>query len=263
MILWKCFRRARISLLALLIVACATASATAQNSLQDTLPQETRNLPASSSGAPSASNPKSDASQQPPDKHAFGLLPNYRSAKESDVYTPIPVSQKFLIASQDSFDYAVPLLGAISGGFGQLTDQNPSFGQGLKGYARRLGTSCGDQIIGNMMTEGILPTLLREDPRYFVRGSGSKWSRTYYAVTRIFVIRTDSGKKRFNFSEVLGNATAVAISNAYYPDGRNAASNASRLGLQLGIDALSQVLKEFWPDIQQRLSRRHGAKDSP
>ena len=195
--------------------------------------------------------------QAPPDKRILGVLPNYRTANESAVYTPITVKQKFTIASKDSFDYPLIMLGAAIAGLGQWGNDNPSFGQGAAGFARRFGTSYADQAIGNIMTEGLFPSFLREDPRYFRRGTGSKWSRTFYAATRVFVTHTDTGSLRFNYSEVLGNAAAVAISNSYYPDNRNVSSNVEKLGQQIGVDAISQVLKEFWPDVKRRLFQRH------
>ena len=195
--------------------------------------------------------------QEPPDKRVFGVLPNYRTANDTGVYTPINTKQKFIIASKDSFDYPLVLLAGAIAGLGQLTDQNPSFGQGMAGYARRLGTGYADQAIGNMMTEAVFPMFLHEDPRYFRRGYGSKWSRAWYAATRVFVNRTDEGKWAFNYSEVLGNAAAVAISNAYEPDGRNAVDNVAKLAEQIGIDSVSQVLKEFWPDVKHRLFKRY------
>ncbi len=197
----------------------------------------------------------------PPDKRVFGVLPNYRTANQSAVYTPISVKQKFVIASQDSFDYPLVGLAAFIAAYGQLDNENPSFGQGWAGYGRRVGTSYADQAIGNMMTEAIFPSMLHEDPRYFRRGYGTVRSRTFYAATRVFVTRTDSGGTRFNFSEVLGNATGTAISNAYYPDNRDAADNVEKLGMQIGIDAVSQVLKEFWPDIKHKLF--HGSNPNP
>jgi hypothetical protein len=195
--------------------------------------------------------------EEPPDKRAFGVLPNYRTVNEAEAYAPITVKQKFAIASKDSFDYPLVLLAGALAGLGQLTDQNPSFGQGMAGFGRRLGTAYADQAIGNMMTEALFPSWLHEDPRYFRRGDGPKWSRTYYALTRIFVTRTDAGGRRFNFSEVVGNATAVGISNLYYPDGRSAGQNVAKLGEQLATDALSQVLKEFWPDVKRKVFHRH------
>jgi hypothetical protein len=193
----------------------------------------------------------------PPDKRVLGVLPNYRTANETAVYAPITVQQKFSIASKDSFDYPLLALGAAIAGIGQWTNENPSFGQGAAGFARRFGTSYADQAIGNMMTEAIFPSFLHEDPRYFRRGYGSKWSRTFYAASRVFVTRTDAGNWRFNYSEVLGNAAATAISNAYYPDNRDVGANVAKLGQQIAIDAASQVLKEFWPDIKRKFFQRH------
>lgn len=208
-------------------------------------------------GASSEPEPKPIGEQAPPDKRVLGVLPNYRTANETAVYTPITIKQKFTIASKDSFDYPLIMLSAAIAGLGQLSNDNPSFGQGAAGFARRFGTSYADQAIGNMMTEAVFPSFLHEDPRYFRRGTGSKWSRTFYAASRVFVTRTDAGNWRFNYSEVLGNATAVAISNSYYPDNRTVGANVEKLGQQIGIDSASQVLKEFWPDLKRKFFQRH------
>jgi hypothetical protein len=193
---------------------------------------------------------------EPIDKRIFGVLPNYRTADGSVPFTPITAKRKFYIASKDSFDYPVYLTSALFAGLYQLENQNPSFGQGVKGYAKRLASSYADQAIGNMMTEAIFPSLLHEDPRYFRigAGGGTKWHRAGYALTRVFVVRTDKGKSDFNYSEWLGNSTAVAISNLYYPsDTHNVSDNVEKLGVAVATDAFSQVLKEFWPDIKHKL----------
>ena len=117
-------------------------------------------------------------------------------------------------------------------------------------YAHRYATAYADQAIGNYMTEGLLPILFREDPRYFRKGHGRKWGRTAYAATRIFVTKTDTGGTTFNFSEVVGNSIAAAVGNAYYPGETHLWDNLSRLGQDLATDAISQVLKEFWPDVK-------------
>ena len=193
------------------------------------------------------------ANDDPPGgKRVLGVLPNYRTADESAIGTSLTVSQKFTIASKDSFDYPLVLLAGAFAGLGQIADQNPSFGQGLAGYGRRLGTGYADQAIGNMMTEGIFPVMLHQDPRYFRRGEGSKWLRTGYALSRVFVAYSDSGRKQFNYSEWVGNAAGVAISKAYYPDARTVEDNVTKLFSQVGTDAVSQVLKEFWPDLKRK-----------
>jgi hypothetical protein len=197
----------------------------------------------------------------PPDKRIFGVLPNYRTANETAVYMPITAQHKFIIAFKDSFDYPLLGLSALLAAEGQLTNSNASFGQGWGAYGHRVGVEYADQAIGNMFTEGIYPSLLHEDPRYFRRGYGPFWSRTWYAATRVFVTKTDSGSTRFNFSEIVGNATGTAISNAYTPDQRNVGDNVETWWMQVGIDSASQVLKEFWPDIKHKLF--HGPDPNP
>jgi hypothetical protein len=191
-----------------------------------------------------------------PDKRAYGILPNYRTVNGTDGVEPLTVRRKFWIASKDSFDYPIYFISGAFAGISQIENSNPSFGQGMKGYAMRYAAGYGDQLIGNMMTEGVFPSLLHEDMRYFRRGTGGTWGRTVYALTRILFTRTDAGGTRFNFSEVAGNSVATAISNAYNPDTRNASENLEKLGLQLGTDAISNVLKEFWPDVKRKLQQR-------
>jgi hypothetical protein len=199
--------------------------------------------------------------QQPPpqeiDKRAFGVLPNYRTADGSAPFKPITARYKMTIAVKDSFDGPLYFIGGLFAGIYQWENQNPSFGQGMNGYAHRYIASFADQSIGNMMTEGVMPSLLHQDPRYFRQGTGSIKSRLAFAVTRIFVCKNDSGKWAFNASELLGNATGAAISNAYYPDTRTVHENVEKLGIQLATDALSQVAKEFWPDIKRKWFSKH------
>jgi len=112
-------------------------------------------------------------------------------------------------------------------------------------------------VIGDYMTEAVFPTILHQDPRYFRRGTGSGWSRLGYAAGQIFWTHNDSGRGQFNFSEIAGNSTAVAISMAYYPENRDVADGVSKLGSQLGVDMASNILKEFWPDLERKFSRKH------
>jgi hypothetical protein len=205
-----------------------------------------------------ADHTKSDA-EAPPDKRVLGVLPNYRTINETGVFTPISAKQKMIIASKDSFDYPLVGVAAVFAGLSQLENSDPSFGQGVKGYAHRLWTNYIDQAVGNMFSEGIMPALLHEDPRYRRLGAsrGSVKSRAWYAVTRVMVTRTDSGGTRFNYSEWSGNAIGVAISNTYHPDQRNVEDNVTKLLTQVGTDAISQVLKEFWPDIKHKLFHKN------
>jgi hypothetical protein len=215
----------------------------------------------SPSATPSQSAPSNTTDENgKPDagsKRIFGIIPNYRTTATLEEYKPVTTKEKFKMAGQDAFDRGTVALSVLFAAQAQLTNSDPSFGQGVKGYAHYLGTSYADFVIGDYMTEAIFPTLLHQDPRYFRRGRGSKGSRLGYAMAQIFWTHRDSGGTQFNFSEVIGNSTAVAISNAYYPDNRTAGEAVSKLSVQLGVDMASNILKEFAPDITRKFSRKH------
>jgi hypothetical protein len=189
-------------------------------------------------------------------KRLFGIVPNYRTSPSLQNYTPLTPREKFKIASEDAFDRGTFALAAMFAAEGQFSNANRSFGQGAAGFGRYYGAAYGDLAIGDYMTEAIFPTLLHQDPRYFRRGTGSGWSRLRYAVGQTFWTHRDSGGMQFNYSEIVGNSAAVAISNAYYADNRTAGDAASKLGLQIGIDTAANVLKEFWPDLERKFHRR-------
>jgi len=189
-------------------------------------------------------------------KRIFGIIPNYRTVPGAARYTPLGAYGKFKIAAQDSFDPGTFILSGMIAGEAQLARSTPSFGQEPSGYLRYFGTTYGNMAIGNFMREAIYPALLREDPRYFRRGTGSTLSRIGYAVSQIYRTHTDRGGTQFNFSEFLGSATAAAISDSYYPGRRTVRNAASKWGIQVGIGAAGNVLKEFWPDLDRKFRRK-------
>ncbi len=225
------------------------ADAPSSSSSAETAPAATRPAPV----APKGEIPVPGDKGEVQDKRAFGVLPNYRTADGTAPFHPITTRQKFAIATKDTFDWPSYILAGAFAGISQLGDSNPDFGQGAQGYAKRYGASVADQDMGNYMTEAIMPTLLHQDPRYFRKGTGTVKGRIWYAATRVFVARGDSGRWQFNASEVLGNGTVAALGNLYYPDDVGLSPTMQRMFTQIGTDALSQVMKEFWPDIKRKL----------
>ena len=195
-----------------------------------------------------------DPTPQQRDKRIFWIIPNYRTYPTTRDYHPLTTRDKFRMARQDVLDPGTFVLAAAFAGKDQLTNANPSLGQGVAGYAHRFAASYADWAIGDYMTEAVMPTLIHQDSRYFRLGQGGGFRRFGHAVSQIFWTRMDSGGHMVNFSEIGGNAAAVAISNAYYPDGRTARENVSRLGVQIGLDMAGNILKEFWPDLHRKLS---------
>ena len=197
-----------------------------------------------------------DQTHNTEDKRILGIIPNYRTSPSLANYEPLTAKGKFKLASQDAFDRGTFILAGIFAGEAQLTNANRAFGQGAAGFGQYYGAAYGDLLIGDYMTEAIFPTFLRQDPRYFRRGEGSTRSRLAYAIGKIFWTHGDSGRTQFNYSEVLGNSTAVAISTAYYRDSRDTGDAVTKLGLQLGVDMASNVLKEFWPDMLKKFHHK-------
>lgn len=193
-------------------------------------------------------------------KRVFWIIPNFRTSQFPNPYKPITPEEKFKIATQDSFDRGTFVLAAAFAGESLIANSEPEFGHGLAGYGRYYGTSLANWVIGDYMTEAIFPTLLHQDPRYFEKGRGSAWSRLGYALGQIVITHGDNGRTQFNFSEILGNSTAVAISNAYLPNDRDVKDNVLGLVQQLGVDAASNVLKEFWPDVRRKLIHKHNSQ---
>ena len=189
----------------------------------------------------------------------FYVMPNYLTVNGE--VPPVSWKQKFSMAAKGSFDpYEFTIIGIVAG-IRQAENSDDEFGQGMKGYAKRYGAAFADQVDGNIMVGGVYPTILKIDPRYFRLGKGPFVHRFGYAISRIFVARKDSGGEMFNIPEFAGNATAIAISNVYYPaDDRTVYGNLNNWGVQMGLDAFGNELKEFWPDIHGYLQRRHARR---
>jgi len=186
------------------------------------------------------------------DKHAYAVLPNYRTAEGSVPFQPISTQKKFVLATEDSFDYGVWITTGFFAGLSQISGSgNEIYGQGVKGFAYRYGVNYADQIIGNYFPEAIVPMLFHTDPRYFRKGEGSKWSRVEHAVGFIFVCKSDSGRTVFNVNEFVGNAMAASVAISYHTGNRTWGDGVQQMGSFLVSDMIGQVLKEFWPDVKR------------
>jgi hypothetical protein len=183
--------------------------------------------------------------------HVFGIIPNFRTSPTLTPYVPLDASTKVHLATEDAFDPGSFVLAGLFAVQAQWAQTAPSFGHGIGAYGRYYAAALTDLVVGDFMTEAIYPVALHHDPRYFRRGTGSGWTRLGYAVGQIFWAHNDRGAGAVNVSELAGNATAVAIGDAYYPDGRSFSKNLSRWSWQVGTDMASNVLKEFWPDLER------------
>lgn len=188
----------------------------------------------------------------------FEVMPNYGTVETAKALPPLTAGEKYRLATAGAFDYfAFPFNGVLAA-LDQANNSPKSWGQGWGAYGKRYGASFADNGIGTYMTVAVFPSILHEDPRYYQMAKGSFSHRAYHAVNRLFVTRTDSGNARFNYSEVVGNAAAAALSNVYHaPEDRTVGRNIGTLGMLIMWDGLSNELKEFWPDIRRKVFHKN------
>jgi hypothetical protein len=197
--------------------------------------------------------------RQPQTKRILGIVPNFRAVSTDEKLPPQTLKDKFMDATQDSFDYSSILLPGLLAAYSMGTDATPEFHQGAAGYARYFWHAAADQTIENYMVEFVVPTVTREDTRFYTLGRGGFLKRTGYAVSRVVITRSDSGKEEFNFGEIVGAGGAAGISSLYYPTReRSLGKTGTQWGLDVGIDAAAFFFREFWPDVNHALF--HAAK---
>jgi hypothetical protein len=249
------FSSLRMPAVLCLAMSCFATSALAQ---QQAPPN---NVPAAPEPrtAPESRTKQSDSTQngqkhKPSSNHIFWVIPNYRE-DESGVFKPLTPGAKFKVAIDDSFDPSAFLVAGVFAGISNIQRQYSFGDDGVPEFAKYYGGAFADQAIGNLMSEAVFPTILKQDPRYFYMGKGHGfWKRTGYALSREVVTKGDNGNSQFNFSELGGNFVAAGISNAYYPPAdRSWGNTGSKWGQQIALDAAFNVMKEFWPDVRDKL----------
>ena len=206
----------------------------------------------------------------------FYTLPNFLTLQTQAQLPPMSSKDKFKVVALGTFDPIQYPWWALLSAIGQADNSEAAFGQGWGAYAQRYGTTAGDSIVENFMVGAVFPSILRQDPRFYYSSQGGAMRRTGYAISRIFVTRSDSGKKQFNYSEIIGAATAAAISTySYHPrstylstptnphmfvaSDRTLGNTLNVWGTQLSLDTVTLVVKEFWPDIHRKMSKKHKA----
>ena len=241
-----------------------------QNQSQSQSQDQGKDKDKDSQGTKNAANDASGTSKD----RLFFALPNFLTLENAGQVPPLTAGQKFKVVAQGSFDpIQIVWYGALSS-LSQAENSEPGFGQGWAAYGKRYGAYAADGTIENFFVGAIFPSVLRQDPRYFQSGQGSFFHRSEYAVSRIFVTRTDSGHSQFNYSEIVGAALASAISTysyhphpGYHPEpgvkvpyiasDRTWKNTASVWGSQVGYDTITLVVKEFWPDIRRKLKKQN------
>jgi hypothetical protein len=187
----------------------------------------------------------------------FWTMPNFMTVTGTEI-PPLTAAQKLKVVGRSAFDPFEYFWYGLISGIGQAENTDRAYGQGLEGYGKRYATDFADGTIENFMVGAVLPSVLHQDPRYHEMGHGGFLRRSGYALSRLFITRSDSGHPEFNTSEVVGGGLAASFSTfTYHPENEHNIGNAASVwGTQIGYDGITLMLKEFWPDIRRRLHRQ-------
>jgi hypothetical protein len=183
-------------------------------------------------------------------QRVLGVLPNFFTSFVYDA-TPLNTRQKFKLTTRSLIDPTAFLAVAISAGAEQYEDTFPSWGNSdAASYGKRYAAGYGDELLTRTFSYAIYPSIFHQDPRYFYLGpSSSGRKRFLHAVESGIITRGDNGKSQFNISDLLGSASAGALSSLYHPasdgPGRLAGLN---VGVGIGGKAVQALIREFiWP----------------
>ncbi len=190
----------------------------------------------------------------PQPKRILGVMPNYRAVSAGVKPPPFSKHEAFMVATHNTFDYSAFVFVGITSLLAEGTDAHTQLGKGVPGYWGYYWRGWLDKADGNYFVDFLMPTIVHQDERYYAKGEGGVLKRSVYAATRVVITPNLEGKNGFNTSEVLGRGFSQAISLSYYPSQTQTFSGfAEKYAYALGRDAVTNVFRELWPDINARL----------
>jgi hypothetical protein len=178
-------------------------------------------------------------------QRALGVLPNFYSSYVWDA-APLNFRQKTKLAFRSTTDPAEFVLVGATAGVEQARDSFKGYGQGAEGYGKRFGAAYADVVVSRFLGAAVFPSIFRQDPRYFYRGSGSIAKRVGYAMSTAVIQKGNSGHFQPAYSRILGSVAAGAISNLYRPDSSRGAGLIFRnVAIGVGGHAITSLIREF------------------
>jgi hypothetical protein len=179
-------------------------------------------------------------------QRVLGVFPNFLVSYLPDA-VPLNSRQKFQLTWKTVADPVRFLTVGGVAGIQQARNDYSGFGGGPEGYAKRYASLYATVLTGSLITNAVTPTLFKQDPRYFYKGTGSRSSRVGYALSRAVVRKGDNGRWQADYSHILGHLASGAISNFYYPaeDRRGVGLTLRNTALGIAGAAAGNLMQEF------------------
>jgi hypothetical protein len=190
-------------------------------------------------------------------QRVVGVLPQFNISYRSDAVS-MTAAQKMKLSFRSSIDPVAFGVAFLAAGYHEAMDDDTGFGWGIEGYGKRAGAAYLDAFDGNIIGNGILPSILHQDPRYFRLGHGTITHRLFYSLATNVVCKHDNTHKwEPNYSNVGGNLISGAISNLYYPSGESGIGQTFTNGFIVTAEGgIGSIFDEFWPDVSRKLLHR-------
>ena len=183
---------------------------------------------------------------------------NVRLIEGPEQTRPLGASGKFHLAVKNFRD-PLNLAGiALDSAISTATSSSTSaFGTGWSGFGKRVGMSIADEGVSDFFSTFLISTLAHQDPHYHRDPDASTKRRIFYALSRVAIARSDSGKPMFNFAEVAGTAASSLVETTYHFERDESPGAVSRrIFVSLGSDAAWNLMSEFLPDIAAHVNPR-------
>ncbi|MDR3753997.1 MAG: carboxypeptidase-like regulatory domain-containing protein [Terracidiphilus sp.] len=179
-------------------------------------------------------------------QRVLGVFPNYYVSYNRDA-VPLNARQKYQLAWRTAIDPVTWLMTGVVAGGEQASNTFAGYGQGVRGYGKRFGANYADGLSDTMIGGAILPSLFKQDPRYFYKGTGSTSSRAMFAIANSVICKGDNGRWQPNYSAILGGIAAGGISNLYYPSGNRSGVQVTFTNALIGTaeGAMQNLAQEF------------------
>ena len=182
-----------------------------------------------------------------PHARVLYLFPGYETIQDPTIpVAPLQTRQKFEMAYRKTVDVSFPIESVMFAGADKVANYGPNYGTGSSAFGELVGYNAANLASTFFFTDGLLPTILHQDPRYFRKGSGSVGSRIWWALRSEAVAYNDQGVEVPNYSGLLGFGMATALSNAYSPSSSvTFAQTMERWGVKVGVSFGLNVMREF------------------
>jgi hypothetical protein len=185
------------------------------------------------------------------------LVYPYQRFLDNNIAFPLTWQQKGYLAIHYTTDPAN--LGTIIG-ISAITiaaDSHTAYGPGFKGWGELSGVSLLQDATGQFFGVFAIPAITHQDPRYYRMTKGPFGKRLFYAFSRTYVSRSDSGKTIPNYGVIGAYPIASVISNLYVPGiESDGASTGKRIAIGLALEPINNIVSEFLPDVANHIHVR-------